>query len=71
MDWRKAILNRIKERGDTAVPWVLDVYGHLIGLGAPPDEANEAMSAFVDEIVATRARLKPLELVHDRPPVAE
>ncbi|MGY3615634.1 hypothetical protein [Bradyrhizobium sp. USDA 10063] len=36
--------------------WLLDVYHHLLAEGASPEDAIKAISSFVDEIIATKAR---------------
>jgi hypothetical protein len=54
MDWlRQLIIERIKATGGTG-PWALDVYSHLIGHRALPDDAIKAMTLFADEAIAIK-----------------
>ena len=53
---RKLIIERVKRRSDLGVPWVLDVYCYLVQRGTSPDRAAKAMSDFVDDLIATKAR---------------
>ena len=53
---REQIVERIRGRRNAGVPWVLDVYWHLVNRGATPDQASQAMSEFVDDLIATKIR---------------
>jgi pimeloyl-ACP methyl ester carboxylesterase len=53
IDLRSMIIERIKTRGPSAV-WILDTYLHLLNSGIAPDDAMEAMSLFVDEVIAKK-----------------
>jgi len=49
---RKQIIEWIREHGGTG--WVLGTYCYLIAHGASPDDAINAVSLFVDEIIARK-----------------
>lgn len=55
MNLRAVIIQRIKTNGCSG-NWLLDLFWHLIGHGASPAEAIAAMEAFVDELIAIKAR---------------
>jgi hypothetical protein len=55
IDLRKLIIERIKTHGCGGC-WLLDVFRHLIDHGAAPDDAINALSLFVDEAIAMKAR---------------
>jgi hypothetical protein len=58
---RSLIVERTRGGIGVGQSWVLDVYYYLIGHGARPEQAMQAMNAFVEEAIEAR--------VHDRPTV--
>ena len=62
MELRTLIIERVKARGLDGA-WLFDVYSHLINQGAAPQDAFDALSDFVDEIIAAKVAKPHLELV--------
>ena len=48
IDWIRA--------NDCRGNWLVHLYSHLMGRGASPDDAIEAMELFVDESIAKKAQ---------------
>jgi hypothetical protein len=53
---RKLIVERTSCDFSVGERWALDVYYYLIGHGAKPDEAMDAMTAVIDEIIALKEK---------------
>jgi hypothetical protein len=64
---RELIAERVRANGGADGHWVLDAYCHLLQRGASPEHAAEAMSSFVNEIVAEKARRDGKEPANDPP----
>jgi hypothetical protein len=70
-DLRGLIIEQMK-LGGRSPPRVLDIYNYLLHCGADPDDAVNAMFAYVDEVIASRKRPKPkLYVVKNEQPVGE
>jgi hypothetical protein len=73
-DLRALIVERLRQRQAIAPDHhhVLDIYNYLLHCGADPDDAVNAMFAYVDEVIASRKRPKPkLYVVKNEQPVGE
>ena len=58
-DLRKLIVQRICSSGANVNGGkLLDAYNHLLHLGIPPDNALQAMDAFVNDVIALKRSSK-------------
>ena len=57
MEMRRQIVDWVKSN-DIGEYWLLDLFRHLTSQGATGDAALAAMSLFVDQTIARKARLK-------------
>jgi len=59
---RSLIVERTRHGIGVGQSWALDVYYYLLGHGARPEQAMQAMNEFVEEVIAARTHLiEPVE----------